>query len=58
MKSSKKSVAGHAVLQSLLGGESEMANKGSSARTEGFSLPAMPLRYDIRTVLFGLKSGF
>ncbi|MBD0294201.1 MAG: hypothetical protein ICV84_03220 [Flavisolibacter sp.] len=58
MKSSKKSVAGRAALQSLLGGGSETANKDSNARIVEFYLPEMLLMYDNRTVLFGLRSGF
>jgi hypothetical protein len=58
MKSSKKSVAGHAVSQSLLSGESEMVNKGSSVKTVAFCLPEMLLIYGFKTALPGLESGF
>jgi hypothetical protein len=58
MKSSKKSVAGHAVSLSLLNGESGMANKDSSAGTAEFYLPVMLLSGGIKTVLCGLKNGY
>jgi hypothetical protein len=58
MKSSKKSVVGHVVLQMLLGGESSQGNKGLSVRTVAFCLIVMLLSCEIRIVLFGLKSGY
>ncbi len=57
MKSIKK-VVGLADLLMLSGGESELANKDSSAGTGAFYLPEMLLTSDIRIVLPGSKSGF
>jgi len=58
MKSSKKSVAGPVGSPSLLDGESEMVNKGSSARTAVFYLPGTLLICENRTVLSDSGSGF
>ncbi len=58
MKSSKKSGAGPAVLPSLLGGESEMANRDLNARIVASCLQEMLLNNEIKTALSGLKSGF
>lgn len=58
MKSNKKSVVGLAVLPTLLNGEIEIINSVSSVKIAGYYLPAMLLRNDSRTALFGLKNGF
>jgi hypothetical protein len=58
MKSSKKSGAGPVVLHQFAGGENVMVNRDLSARIAAFCLPEMLLDNEIRTALFGLKSGF